>query len=158
MVLFLEDKNLGNTVLKHKYFFSQTVCVAGLNLEATEGDNVTIPLETAELDRADQVTITLKRENKKKLIAQYCCCAQRGDCNVLETPGVSLQVQEGTLILLDVSSRDSGFYEATIIVGNNVSKKNATLNVNSRKVTQQLMLIQRDEPLLSPGVKLITGL
>ncbi|XP_050957951.1 uncharacterized protein LOC127159048 isoform X2 [Labeo rohita] len=117
-------------VLLHDGNLRYCMCAAGLNLEAADGENVTIHLETPELDRADRVTIALTRESEKKLIAQYCCCAQRGDCNVVETPGVSLQVQEGTLTLLDVSSRDSGFYEATIIVGNNVSKENATLNVN----------------------------
>lgn len=108
---------------------SVTVCDAELNLETTDGENVTISFKTAELERADRVRITFTRDNQFDLIAQYCRCVLCRDCIPVETPGVLLRIEEGALILLDVSSRNSGLYEAKIISGKNVFKKNATLVV-----------------------------
>ncbi|XP_016295381.1 uncharacterized protein LOC107653225 isoform X1 [Sinocyclocheilus anshuiensis] len=110
--------------------FSVAVCDAELKLEATDGENVTISFKTAELKRADRVSITFTRENRKTLIAQYCRCVHCRDCDVVETPGVLLRV-EGTvpLILLDVSSNNSGLYEARVFIGNDVSEIKATLVV-----------------------------
>lgn len=111
--------------------FSVAVCVAELKLEATDGDDVTIPFKTAELERADRVRITFTRDNQKKLIAWYCRCADCGDCIPVETPGVLLRIEEGTasLILQDVSSRSSGLYKAQVFNGKHVSEIQATLVV-----------------------------
>ncbi|XP_026092449.1 uncharacterized protein LOC113065431 isoform X2 [Carassius auratus] len=111
--------------------FSVAVCDTELKLEATDGENVTIPFKTAELERADRVRITFERDGQKKLVAQYCRCADCGYCRVVETPGVLLRIEEGTasLILLDVSSSNSGLYEAQVFNGNNVSEIQATLVV-----------------------------
>ncbi len=111
------------------------MCAGGLNLKASDGDNVTIPFRNAGLERADQVMITLTRENQKTMIARYCRCADCWDCNVVETPRVFLRVKEGDLILLRVNSNNSGLYEAKIITDNNLFKTSATLDVNSRCIT-----------------------
>ncbi|KAF4096290.1 hypothetical protein G5714_022259 [Onychostoma macrolepis] len=111
-------------------FISVAVCDAELNLEAADGEDVTISFNSDELNRADQVKITFTRQSQKSLIAQYCRCAHCGDCSVVETPGVLLRVEEGTLILQDVRSRSSGVYEAKIIAGNIVSQMKVTLVVN----------------------------
>ncbi|XP_026092446.1 uncharacterized protein LOC113065428 [Carassius auratus] len=110
---------------------SVTLCDAELKLEATVGENVTISFKTAELERVDQVRTTFKGENGKKLVARYCRCADCGHCIPVGTPGVSLRIEEGTasLILLDVSSSNSGLYEAQVFNGNNVSEIQATLVV-----------------------------
>lgn len=106
------------------------MCDAEQKVEAADGDNVTISFKSPDLDGADQVMITLTGENHKTVIARYCRCAHCGDCDVVETPRVFLRVEEGTLILLRVRSRDSGLYEA-IIIGKKVSRIKATLVVNS---------------------------
>lgn len=111
------------------------MCAAGLNLKAAEGDNVTIPFKNAGLERAERVTITLTRENQKTVIARYCRCAHCGDCSVVKKQGFLLRAEEGILTLLDVSSSNSGLYEAKIIADNKLSKTNATLDVNSRCIT-----------------------
>ncbi|XP_026055416.1 uncharacterized protein LOC113041217 isoform X2 [Carassius auratus] len=110
--------------------FTVAVCVAELNLEAAEGENVTVSFKTAGLERADQVKITLTRGRQKKLIAQYCCCVHRGDCDVVETAGVLLRVEEGTFSLLSVRSNNTGLYGVIILTGSNVSEKKVTLVVN----------------------------
>lgn len=117
------------------------MCDAELKLEANDGEDVTISFKTDELNRANQVKITFTRQSQKYLIAQYCRCAHCGDCDVVETPGVLLRVEEGTLILQDVRSRNSGLYEAKIIVGNIVSKMKVTLVVNSEYVTTIYLFI-----------------
>lgn len=105
------------------------LCAGGSNLKAADGDNVTISFKTTGLERAEQVTITLTRESQKTVIARYCRCAHCGDCSVVETQGVLLRVEDGTLTLLDVRCDNSGLYEAKIIADNNLSTKNATLVV-----------------------------
>ncbi|XP_052396607.1 uncharacterized protein LOC127944599 isoform X2 [Carassius gibelio] len=110
--------------------FSVVFCNAELKLEATDGENVTIPFKTAELEGADQVRITFTRDDEKMLIARYVCDHHR-DCRVVERAGVSLRIEEGTvsLILLDVSSSNSGLYEAQVLNGKYVSEIQATLVV-----------------------------
>lgn len=110
------------------------MCDAEVNLEAAEGENVTVSFKTAGLERADQVKITLTRGRQKKLIAQYCCCVHRGDCDVVETAGVLLRVEEGTFSLLSVRSNNTGLYGVIILTGSNVSEKKVTLVVNSEYV------------------------
>ncbi|KAK2886163.1 hypothetical protein Q8A67_017000 [Cirrhinus molitorella] len=165
------------------------VCLIKTHLEETVGETATIHLEIAELDKADQVRITHTRESeKKKLIVQYCSRTDREDCNAVETAGVLLQVKEGALILLNVSSKDSGLYEVTVIRRNNTSEiQQTTLVVNKRvssrseppqipiskppqsiskppnsserqRTSQKLMLKQPKKPLLSPDMKLLTSL
>ncbi|XP_016104995.1 uncharacterized protein [Sinocyclocheilus grahami] len=125
------DAACSTVVLLHvgNLLYRIAVCVAQLNLKAADGENVTISFKTAGLERADQVKITFTRGCKKNLIAQYCRCAHCGDCDAVETPGVVLRVEEGTLTLLRVSSNNSGLYEV-IIIGNNVSEMKVTLVVN----------------------------
>ncbi|KAF4096291.1 hypothetical protein G5714_022260 [Onychostoma macrolepis] len=108
---------------------SGVLCAGGLSLEAADGQNVTISFESAGLERAEQVTITLTRESQKTVIVRYCRCGHCGDCSVVETPGVLLRPEEGSLTLLDVRCNNSGLYEARIIADNNLSTKNATLIV-----------------------------
>ncbi|XP_026093133.1 uncharacterized protein LOC113065818 [Carassius auratus] len=119
--------------MRNVFFFvlvSVVFCHAELKLEATDGENVSISFKTAELEGADQVRITFTRDDQKMLIARYFC-DRPGDCRVLERPGVSLRIEEGTasLILLDVSSSNSGLYEAQVLNGKYVSEIQATLVV-----------------------------
>lgn len=116
------------------------MCAAELKLEANDGEDVIIPFKTPDLDRAEQVKITFTRESQKYLIARYCRCVVCGDCDVVETPGVLLRVEEGTFTLQDVRSRNSGLYEANII-GKKVSRIKATLVVNSEYVITIYLLI-----------------
>lgn len=116
------------------------MCDADLNLEAADGENVTISFKTDELEGAEQVILTFTQENQTNVIARYCHCADCGDCNVVETPGVLLQVKEGSFTLLRVRSRNSGLYEV-IIIGKRVSRIKATLVVNSEYVITIYLLI-----------------
>lgn len=109
------------------------MCDIELRLEATDGETFSIPLDTAELERANRVRITFKGEDEEKalVIVQFCAHGER--CPVVETPGVSLSIQQRTLTLQCVSSNYSGLYEAIVFIGNHVSKIRATL-VNSEYV------------------------
>lgn len=104
-------------------------------MEAADGDDVTICFESAGLERAEQVTITLTRQSQKTVIVRYCRCGHCEDCTVVEKQGVLLRVEEGALTLLRVSSDDSGLYEAKIIADNTLSTKNATLVVKKPPFT-----------------------
>ncbi|XP_050957953.1 uncharacterized protein LOC127159052 [Labeo rohita] len=110
--------------------FTGVACDTEQNWIATVGENITIPFKTAEQEKANRVTIIFLKE--KTVIAQYCRCAHCEDCDVVKKPGVLLKVEEGTvlLILLDVSIRSSGTYEARIYIGNNVFKETGSLLVN----------------------------
>ncbi len=116
------------------------MCDTELKLEAADGENVTIPFKTPDLDRAEQVILTFTQENQTNVTARYCRCDDCGDCNVVETQGVLLRVKEGTLTLLRVNSRNSGLYEV-IIIGKKVARIKAILVVNSEYVITIYLLI-----------------
>ncbi|RXN34276.1 hypothetical protein ROHU_014999 [Labeo rohita] len=152
---------IGNKVFKEtgSLLVNVAVCDIELKLEAPDGKDFNIPLET-ELERANRVRITFKRDNEETvhLIAQSC--ALNESCSFVETPGILLNIERRILILQNVSSNNSGLYEAQVFFGNNVFKITATLVNNhvccrsdfciTKNVIQQLLLKKPEKPLLSP--------
>lgn len=111
------------------------LCEDEQKLEATDGQNVNISLETAKLDRVVQVKITFTGEHVKNyLLAQFCLYEHYGDCNPKSNPGVLLKTEERILILQNVSSNNSGRYKIRVI-GEKVHDIKATLVVKSKDIT-----------------------
>lgn len=96
-------------------------------MEASDGENFQMPLDTVELERASRVRITFKGQFKEKarVILQFCTHGEM--CSVVETPGVLLSIKQRILTLQHVSSNNSGLYDVLVLIGNNVSRIKATL-------------------------------
>lgn len=122
-------------IILTQWFLFPALIVAGSRLEATEGQNVTISFDIDEVERADQVRIAFKQDDKQNAVV----VAQQPWTYDDKPPAeVSLQVEERrvSVIIQHVSiSRNSGVYTARVFFGKKVSEVNAVLVINSEYVT-----------------------
>ncbi|ROL46830.1 hypothetical protein DPX16_1057 [Anabarilius grahami] len=109
--------------------FGKTLIVAGSRFETTEGQNATISFDIDEVQKATEVRITFRQDNKEKPVV-----IARRPWIYDEAPpaGVSLRVEEGrvnvTIQHVNIS-RNSGVYRARAFFGKKVSEVKATLVV-----------------------------
>ncbi|KAK7129412.1 hypothetical protein R3I94_017577 [Phoxinus phoxinus] len=118
-------------------FIATTVAVdiAVSKLEATEGDNVTIPFNTG-VERVDEVRIIFQGESKgKRLLAQFCSPESFPICDPVETSHLQVEGGNVSMILLNVNISRSGLYTAQVITANKVYEVTATLVVNQAPVS-----------------------
>ncbi|KAK9954696.1 hypothetical protein ABG768_016745 [Culter alburnus] len=130
--------------------------VAGSTFEATEGQNITIYFDIDDVETADPVKITFKKDKEKPSVI-----AQRPWTYDENPPaGVSLLVEKRRLsvTIQNVSiSRNSGLYTAQAFFGKNVSEVNAVLVVNERPFSSSPAPPQTSSP-KSPNSSQYQGL
>ncbi|ROL41049.1 hypothetical protein DPX16_0379 [Anabarilius grahami] len=129
-------KEMSSSVFR--WFLFPTLIVAGSTFEATEGQNITISFNIDEVEKADQVRITFKQDNKEETVV----IAQQ-PWNHEETPpsGVSLLVEKGRLsvTIQNVSISRSGLYTAEAFFEKDTYEVNATLVVIEAAFSSTIM-------------------